>query len=84
MSGSPVDRDYVSWLEEESMLARGAAVSAKVAGSPGRSQRPFARSDPRAAVERASVWSTAYPILLSGGHRDLASTAAGGKQAGTS
>jgi trehalose synthase len=64
VSGSPVDRDYVGWLQQESMLARGAAVSAKVAGSPGMSQRPFARSDPRAAIERASVWFTAYPISM--------------------
>ena len=64
MSGSAVDRDYVVWLQRESMLARGGAVAARSAGSPSMSQRPFAHSNPRAAIERASVWFTAYPISM--------------------
>ena len=28
------------------------------------SQRPFAHSNPRAAIEKASVWFTAYPISM--------------------
>ena len=58
------DQDYVQWLQRESMLARGGAVSAKIAGSPNMSQRPFAHANPRAAIERASVWFTAYPISM--------------------
>jgi trehalose synthase len=64
VSSSAVDWDYVEWLQQESMLARGAQVAAKVAGSPDMSQRPFAHSDPRGAIERASVWFTAYPISM--------------------
>jgi trehalose synthase len=64
VSGSAVERGYVDWLRHESMLARGAAVAAQFAGSAGMSQRPFARSNPRAAIERASVWFTAYPTSM--------------------
>jgi hypothetical protein len=28
------------------------------------SQRPFAHSNPRAAIEKASIWFTAYPISM--------------------
>ena len=55
---------YVSWLQRESMLARAAEVAAQFPGSAGMSQNPFARSDPRAAVEKASVWFTAYPSSM--------------------
>jgi trehalose synthase len=61
VSGKTVDPGYVSWLEQESMLVRGGSVATRSAGSPMMSQRPFARANPRAAVERASVWFTAYP-----------------------
>jgi trehalose synthase len=64
VSGSAVERGYVDWLHQESMLARGAAVASQFAGSAGMSQRPFARSNPRAAIEKASVWFTAYPISM--------------------
>ena len=64
VSGSPMERDYVGWLQQESMLARGAAVASQFAGSGGMSQRPFAHSNPRAAIEKASVWFTAYPISM--------------------
>jgi hypothetical protein len=46
------------------MLARGDAVASQLAGSSGMSQRPFAHSNPRAAIEKASVWFTAYPISM--------------------
>ena len=62
MSGSAIERGYVDWLQQESMLARGAAVASQFAGSGGMSQRPFAHSNPRAAIEKASVWFTAYPF----------------------
>ncbi len=59
-----MERGYVEWLQQESMLARGGAVASQVAGMGSMSQRPFARSDPRAAIEKASVWFTAYPISM--------------------
>ena len=44
---------------------RGAgAVAAQFSGSPGMSQNPFAYPDPRAAIEKASVWFTAYPSSM--------------------
>jgi trehalose synthase len=46
------------------MLARGGAVASQFAGSGGMSQRPFAQSNPRAAIEKAAVWFTAYPISM--------------------
>ena len=59
-----MEQAYVEWLRQESMLARGGAVAAQYAGSGGMSQRPFAHSNPRAAIEKASVWFTAYPISM--------------------
>ena len=59
-----MERDYVGWLQQESMLARGAAVVSQFAGLGGMSQRPFAHSNPRAAIEKASVWFTAYPTSM--------------------
>ena len=46
------------------MLARAAEVAVQFPGSVGMSQNPFARSDPRAAVGKASVWFTAYPSSM--------------------
>jgi trehalose synthase len=64
VSGSAIERGYVDWLQQESMLARGAAVASQFVGAAGMSQRPFARSNPRAAIEKASVWFTAYPTSM--------------------
>ncbi|HEX6757847.1 MAG TPA: maltose alpha-D-glucosyltransferase [Propionibacteriaceae bacterium] len=64
MSGRAIERGYVDWLQQESMLARGAAVVSQFAGLGGMSQRPFAHSNPRAAIEKASVWFTAYPTSM--------------------
>jgi trehalose synthase len=46
------------------MLARGGAIASQFAGSSGMSQRPFAHANPRAAIDKASVWFTAYPISM--------------------
>ena len=64
MSDSVTERDYVEWLRQESMLARGGAVASKFAGSSSMSRRPFAHSNPRAAIEKASVWFTTYPVSM--------------------
>jgi trehalose synthase len=58
-----MERDYIGWLQQESMLVLGGAVASQLAGS-GMSQRQFAYSNPRAAIEKASVWFTAYPISM--------------------
>ena len=58
---SSSERSYVSWLQRESMLTRAGELAAQFSGSAGRSQNPFAQSNPQAAVEKASVWFTAYP-----------------------
>ena len=58
---SSSERSYVSWLQRESMLTRAGELAAQFSGSTGRSQNPFAQSNPQAAVAKASVWFTAYP-----------------------
>jgi hypothetical protein len=90
MSGSPVDRDYVSWLEEESMLARGARVRLVMGDALTRwINRPAYDLMSRAPeVDSASAMPRGRSrclgphqgrsLLLSGGHVDLAAPAAGG------
>jgi len=56
-----IDQEYVDWLLQESMLGRAAAVASQFSGSGGMWQHPYAESNPRAAIEKASVWFTAYP-----------------------
>ncbi|HEX8509909.1 MAG TPA: maltose alpha-D-glucosyltransferase [Propionibacteriaceae bacterium] len=56
--------DYVSWLVEQSMLADAKAIASQFSGTGGMWQNPFANPDPRAAIEKASVWFTAYPISM--------------------
>ncbi len=55
-------RAYVGWLVEASMLADANRLAAQLSGQGSMWQNPFAHPDPRAAVERASVWFTAYPL----------------------
>lgn len=57
-------QDYVSWLQEQSMLAGAGAVAAQFSGSPGMWQNPYANPNPHAAIEKASVWFTAYPVSM--------------------
>jgi trehalose synthase len=58
------DGDYVSWLEEESMLADAGRVSGQFSGIGAVWQSPFATPDPAAAMRKSSVWFTAYPISM--------------------
>src|SRR4051795_7050471 len=53
---------YVQWLVEESMLWDAKQLAIQLSGQGSMWQNPFAHPDPRAAVERASVWFTAYPL----------------------
>lgn len=65
-SGKPVgsNREYVNWLVEESMLSDATDMARQFEGLPSMFQNPYANPDPRAAIEKASVWFTAYPISM--------------------
>lgn len=56
------NRAYVEWLEEQSMLHDSVAVARQLAGKHTMWSNPYAHPDPRAALARASVWYTAYPL----------------------
>ncbi len=56
--------DYVDWLTDESMLADAAKISGQFAGQASMWQNPYANPDPRSAIDKASVWFTAYPISM--------------------
>jgi trehalose synthase len=58
------NRAYVSWLLGESMLEDAKAFATQFSGQGSMWQNPFANPDPRAAIEKASVWFTAYPISM--------------------
>ncbi|MGD8214411.1 maltose alpha-D-glucosyltransferase [Aestuariimicrobium sp. Y1814] len=53
---------YVGWLEEQSMLHDAEQISRQLAGKHTMWANPYAHPDPRAALARASVWYTAYPL----------------------
>jgi trehalose synthase len=69
--------DYVSWLEEKSMLADASRISGQFSGVADVWQSPFATPDPSAAMEKSSVWFTAYPISMipKSGHSFLSTLA---------
>ena len=56
------NREYVEWLVEQSMLTDANRLASQLSGQGSMWQNPFAHPDPRAALERASVWFTAYPL----------------------
>ncbi|MGB3356785.1 MAG: maltose alpha-D-glucosyltransferase [Mycobacterium sp.] len=55
---------YVEWLRAQSMLADANEISQQFSGQGSMWQNPFATPNPRAAVDTASVWFTAYPLSL--------------------
>ncbi|MFL6044670.1 MAG: maltose alpha-D-glucosyltransferase [Propionibacteriaceae bacterium] len=65
-TGKPVGDNpaYVSWLVERSMLEDAKRYATLFSGQGSMWQNPFANPDPRAAIEKASVWFTAYPISM--------------------
>lgn len=63
-SASGDNPEYVQWLESESMLADARTFARKFAGEGSMWQNPYAAPDPRAAIEKAAVWFTAYPISM--------------------
>ena len=52
----------MKWLVEQSMLRDAGQLASQLSGQGSMWQNPFAHPDPRAAVERAQVWFTAYPL----------------------
>jgi trehalose synthase len=53
---------YIEWLVTSSMLHDANAIARQLSGTGNMFQNPFAHPDPRAAMARASVWFTAYPL----------------------
>jgi trehalose synthase len=53
---------YLDWLISESMLNDANEIARQLSGSGSMLQNPFAHPDPRAAIRRAGVWFTAYPL----------------------
>ena len=56
------NRAYVDWLVKQSMLGDAKTLARQLAGQASMWANPFAHPNPRAAVDRASVWFTAYPL----------------------
>jgi trehalose synthase len=56
--------DYVSWLQQESMLADASAIAGQFSGIGAVWQSPFANPNPAAAMGKSSVWFTGYPISM--------------------
>ena len=73
--GEPIGANpaYVAWLRQESMLNDANVIARQFSGQGSMFQNPFAKPDPRAAIQTASVWFTAYPISVLGrpGHSFL-------------
>jgi trehalose synthase len=65
-SGKPSgdNAEYVSWLVERSMLEDAKRYATLFSGQGSMWQNPYANPDPRTAIEKASVWFTAYPISM--------------------
>src|SRR5215216_6086966 len=55
---------YVGWLVERSMLEDAKRFATQFSGQGSMWQNPFANPDPRAAIQKSSVWFTAYPISM--------------------
>jgi len=56
--------DYVSWLQQKSMLADASRISGQFSGIADVWQTPFATPNPTAVMAKSSVWFTAYPISM--------------------
>ena len=54
----------MTWLHNQSMLADANVLAGQLAGQGSMWQNPYADPNPAAAIERAGVWFTAYPISL--------------------
>jgi trehalose synthase len=56
------NKTYVEWLRNQAMLGDAEVLARQLSGQASMWQNSFAHPSPRAAVERASVWFTAYPL----------------------
>ena len=56
--------DYVSWLQEKSMLADASRISEQFSGIADVWQSPFATPNPTVVMGKSSIWFTAYPISM--------------------
>jgi trehalose synthase len=57
-------KDYVRWLQQQSMLADASRIAGRFSGIADVWQSPFATPNPTAVMEKSSVWFTAYPISM--------------------
>ncbi|VXB20083.1 Maltose alpha-D-glucosyltransferase/ alpha-amylase [Arthrobacter sp. 9AX] len=57
-----LNKTYVEWLRNQAMLGDANVLARQLSGQASMWQHSFAHPNPRAAVERASVWFTAYPL----------------------
>jgi trehalose synthase len=65
VSENSIERDdYVSWLQQESMLADASRISGQFSGIADVWQSPFATPNPTAVTRKFSAWFTAYPISV--------------------
>lgn len=55
---------YVSWLESQSMLHDATELAKQLTGQSSMWANPYAAPNPRAAVDKASVWYAAYPLSM--------------------
>jgi trehalose synthase len=69
--------NYVDWLEQESMLADAGEIAGQFSGIGGMWQNPYANPNAKAAIRKAAVWFTAYPIsmIIKPGHSYLGTLA---------
>jgi trehalose synthase len=56
--------EYVSWLQEKSMLADASKIAGQFSGIADVWQSPYATPNPTAVMGKSSVWFTAYPISM--------------------
>jgi trehalose synthase len=56
--------EYVSWLQEKSMLADASRIAGDFSGIADVWQSPYATPNPTAVMGKSSVWFTAYPISM--------------------
>jgi trehalose synthase len=57
-------KDYVSWLQQQSMLADASRIAGRFSGIADVWQSPYATPNPTAVMEKSSVWFTAYPMSM--------------------
>ena len=61
---SALNPAYVAWLRNQSMLQDATLLAKALSGQGAMWQNPYGNPEPRAAVSKASVWFTAYPLSL--------------------